>query len=225
MTEMNFEKPLSNAGSDEQLLDLRRLHIMGLLQQFVSHQVMNSLTRAVINLDSGNLEKTRVAIYQSATALQELQLLGEPSSPEPFRRAKMSDVLRNAISLTSGMLKENHILAYEDLKDASEAFVRPQAQLLSLLEILVAAVKSLAKSHSRSLFMNVLSLEDSIRLNFIAHGTDLDFNALGIGEPWGLGLAKKIAEADSGSFWIERDPTSYRICLQFQKFIGGHPKG
>lgn len=217
MNEFALEHLVSTPSSLDGIIENRRIHLMGRLQQFVSHEVMNSLTRAIINLDSGEITKSKAAIYQSATALQELQLLGDSDSLIQTRKIKINDVLKNAVSLTAGMCRHYDILIFSDLKDSSDIMARGQAQLVAMLEILISTAQSLVRSDHRSLFMNALSFGSFVRFNFIASGANIDFKVLELSDIRGIGLSKKIIELDKGSCWIERDSSSYRICVQYPK--------
>lgn len=205
----------------EKALDERRLKLMGFLQEFVSHEVMNSLTRAILNLDSGEIEKTKLAIYQSATSLQDLQLLGQDPGRRAGGKVPLNDLAKKATGLCAGLFREHQIHLYQDLKQTADIFLRPQSQLISMIEILLTSAKCLEHSLQRSILVSTVISPSFARLSFVGTGTALSSRALDFQESPGLGLAKKVVEADSGSLWIERDPMNFKISIQFPRNQNG----
>lgn len=210
------KKAGTNPHLEDRAYRTRQLLLIGRLQEAVSHELMNSLTKAILGIDAGKMEMTKKAIYHSAALLQELQQLGGKEHAPGSKTMDLHLITRNAFMLSKSFFAENQIIFTEKLIECPEAKVRFQPNLIALIELLLISAESLRGSFNRtiSLVTDGNTREGWIQIE--CSGSNIDFDHL---ETSDLHFIHDVFENDKGSLSFEKNPLGFQFKISYPRLI------
>ena len=192
----------------------RQLHLVGRLYDSIAHDLMNGLTKAVLGIDSGDLEMTRKAVYQTAGLLQELQQLGFSPNGLELKKVPLNRLVSSAILLAQGLLRERQIAFIEILRDSTPVDLHSQVQMITLLELILLAADCQQECLPGSLRITIDGNQRLAWTTLQVTGPSLNFDKL---ESETLEFARSLVHMDQGDLTVGKTPLSFEITVTFPR--------